>query len=58
MCLTDLCVKLTQSKGRLAELELVVTMAAVVWTVSRGGRRGRGFPHQQIIVDPYGERDG
>lgn len=47
-------VKLTQSKGRLAQLELVVVMAAVVGAVSRGGRR---LPHQQIVIDPF-QRSG
>lgn len=44
-------VKLTQSKGRLAELKLIVVMAVVVGAV---GRRGRRLPHQQVIIDPFG----
>lgn len=45
--------KLTQAKGRLAQLELIVVMAAVFGAVSGG--RGR-LPHQQVVVDPAGER--
>lgn len=45
-------VKLTQSKGRFTEPELVVVMAAVHSAVCGGGRRGGRLPHQQIIVEP------
>lgn len=48
-CFSTKALALTQSKGRLAELELVV-MAAVVGAVGRGGGR---LPHQQIIIDPW-----
>lgn len=45
--------QLTQQERRLAQLELVVVMAAMFRAVRRGGRR---LPHQQIVIDPSGEQ--
>lgn len=54
-CCLSFSIKLTQSKGRFAQLELVTVMAAVVGAVGRGRRR---LPHQQIVIDPFGRRGG
>lgn len=46
--------ELTQSEGRLAQLELIVPMATVVGAVSRWGR---GLPHQKVVIDPFQRSD-